>query len=309
MKKIFLVTIFLFQLTFVIGQVKTANKKGYGMATGNYKPNRQETPKSNKSNNPTNNRELKSQNNCYKGFEFTVKNYGYSKLGNHYSWGIKVKNNYPKAVSLRYKLIVGNDNSSNWAKTGTLTYNIEPGATYANDYGTMMALIVPNSSEQYRIDVSDVCFEGQDCIRNGYADCNGKQSKSSTNNNSSIPNKSIQNKAHTGAPANAEEIVYEQVESKPQFNGNWNDYLSKNINGEVANKNGAPEGVYKVIVSFIVNTNGTITDIKCISDPGFGICEEAKRVISQSPNWIPGSQNGTKLRCQYSQALSFSAEY
>lgn len=164
----------MFQLTVVFGQIKTENKKGYGLATGGFKPNRQEIPTQPKTAN-TNNKSYTD--NCYKNLEFTVKNYGYSKDGNHYSWGIKVKNNYTKAVSLRYKLIVGNDKTSVWAKSGTVTYNIKPGETYDNDMGTLKALIVPNNSDQYRIEISEVCFEGQDCIKNGYADCNGKQSQ------------------------------------------------------------------------------------------------------------------------------------
>lgn len=191
MKKIFLLSVLLFQLTFVFGQVKTENKKGYGMATGDYKPNRQETPTQN---NNINKNDRSYQNSCYTGFAFTVKNYGYNKDGNHYSWGIKVKNNYTKPVSLRYKLIVGNDNTSPWAKYGTVTYNIKPGESYTNDYGTLLGLIVDSNSDQYRIEISEVCFEGQDCIKNGYADCNGKQSKTtndkstSTNSNNNSTN-------------------------------------------------------------------------------------------------------------------------
>lgn len=186
MKKIFLLSILLFQLTFVFGQVKTENKRGYGMATGDYKPNRQVTPTQN---NNVKKNDRSYQNSCYSGFAFTVKNYGYNKDGNHYSWGIKVKNNYTKPVSLRYKLIVGNDNTSPWAKSGTLTYNIKPGESYTNDYGTLMGLIVDSNSDQYRIEISDVCFEGQDCIKNGYADCNGKQSKATINNSTSTNSK------------------------------------------------------------------------------------------------------------------------
>lgn len=199
MKKIFLFTILLFQLTFVFGQVKTENKKGYGIATGDYKPNRQETPTQN---NNVNQNDRSYQNSCYTGFAFTVKNYGYSKLGNHYSWGIKVKNNYSKAVSLRYKLIVGNDNSSPSATYGTLTYDIKPGETYTNDYGTMMALIVDSNSDQYRIEISDVCFEGQDCIKNGYADCNGNQAKKSNNSNTTNNTNQTNNSNQQTQPQN-----------------------------------------------------------------------------------------------------------
>jgi hypothetical protein len=157
-------------------QTKTENKKGtVGIATGDYKPNRQEIPKKS----PAYGDGTTYHTDCYKNFEFTVKNYGYNKDGNFYSWGIKVKNNYSNAAQLEYKLIVGND----VPKYGTLTYYIEPGETYANDMGTAVALIVKNSSENYRIEVSKVCFDGQDCFKNGYVDCNGKQMGKSVTTN------------------------------------------------------------------------------------------------------------------------------
>lgn len=176
MKKTILFTVLIFQLAFAFGQTKTENKKGTkGMATGGYKSNRQETaPKTNN----VNYNDRAYQNECYKNFAFTVKNYGYNKDGKFYSWGVAVKNNYSKAVQLKYKLIVGNDNSQN----GTLTYYIKPGETYSNDFGKVKAIIVNNNSDQYKIEVSEVCFEGQDCNKNGYVDCNGKQSGLSAEN-------------------------------------------------------------------------------------------------------------------------------
>jgi hypothetical protein len=171
--------LFCFQVSF--GQTKTENTKGnQGMATGGYKPNRQETPPKTK----VTYESRSYQNECYKNFAFTVKNYGYNKDGKFYSWGVTVKNNYSKAVQLKYKLIVGNDNNQN----GTLTYYIKPGETYSNDFGTAKAIIVNNNSDQYKIEVSEVCFEGQDCNKNGYVDCNGKQRIARKSNNSNSNN-------------------------------------------------------------------------------------------------------------------------
>lgn len=161
---------------FSFGQVKVENKQSnQGIATGDYKPNRQETPKKS----PAYGDGTTYHNACYNNFEFTVKNYGYNKDGDFYSWGIKVKNNYSSAAQLEYKLIVGDD----VPKYGTLTYYIQPGEIYANDMGTALALIVHNNSENYRIEVSKVCFEGQDCIKNGYVDCNGQQMGNSITTN------------------------------------------------------------------------------------------------------------------------------
>lgn len=184
---IFLTTILLFCSQITFGQTKTENKKGTkGMATGDYKPNRQETPPKTKVTYESRN----YQNDCYKSFVFIVKNYGYNKDGKFYSWGVSVKNNYSKAVQLKYKLIVGNDNNQN----GTLTYYIKPGETYSNDFGTAKAIIVNNNSDQYKIEVSEVCFEGQDCRKNGYLDCNGRQSNAnSTNSKSETKEDAVEN--------------------------------------------------------------------------------------------------------------------
>lgn len=164
----------------VFGQ-NTGKKGTYGMAGGT-KGNRQETPKQ------INHADRAFTNSCYKGFAFTLKNYGYNKDGKFYSWGIKVKNNYKEAVQLKYKLIVGNDNPKN----GTLTYYIKPGETYTNDFGTAQAIIVGNNSDKYKIEVTEVCFEGQDCMRKGYVECGGI-GKSPNKSNKIISNSSESN--------------------------------------------------------------------------------------------------------------------
>ncbi|MEJ7693630.1 hypothetical protein [Daejeonella sp.] len=145
-------------------QVKGENKREIGgLATGGYKPYRQPPV-------PAINSEARSsQNSCFKNFAFTVKNYGYNKDGKFYSWGVAVKNGYSKAVQLKYKLLVGGEDPKN--VPGTLTYYIKPGETYTNDFGLFKAIIVKSNSDDYKIEVSSVCFEGQDCSKNGYVQC------------------------------------------------------------------------------------------------------------------------------------------
>ncbi len=55
----------------------------------------------------------------------------------------------------------------------------------------------------------------------------------------------------------------------------------------------------KVITSFIVEKNGSLTNIKIIRDLGFGTGAEAVRVLKTSPAWIPGEIKGLKVRVQY----------
>jgi protein TonB len=55
----------------------------------------------------------------------------------------------------------------------------------------------------------------------------------------------------------------------------------------------------RVTVSFVVEKDGTLTDIKVLKDIGFGTGKEAERVLRKSPRWTPAEQNGKKVRCSY----------
>ena len=56
--------------------------------------------------------------------------------------------------------------------------------------------------------------------------------------------------------------------------------------------NGAPEGTYTVYVQFVVDKEGNISDVKALTNHGYGMEEEAVRVIKKGPNWTPAIQNG-----------------
>jgi len=60
-----------------------------------------------------------------------------------------------------------------------------------------------------------------------------------------------------------------------------------------------PELIGKVFVSFIVEKDGTLTDIATTRDIGFGTGAEAERVLGLSRNWIPGRKNGEVVRVKY----------
>ena len=55
----------------------------------------------------------------------------------------------------------------------------------------------------------------------------------------------------------------------------WTKYLERNLNRNIPVNNGAGPGKYTVVVSFIVDKNGSLSDIKAETDPGFGTAEEA----------------------------------
>lgn len=56
----------------------------------------------------------------------------------------------------------------------------------------------------------------------------------------------------------------------------------------------------RVFVEFVVEKDGSLTDVKVIRDLGFGTGAEAVRMLKSAPKWKPGVQNGNKIRVRYS---------
>lgn len=103
-------------------------------------------------------------------------------------------------------------------------------------------------------------------------------------------------------------VVFVTMESIPQFPGGkdgWRKFLTSNIKANVPVDNGAPAGKYTVVLKFIVNADGTLSDISCDNDPGYGTCAEAIRLMKTSPKWVPGMQNGKKVRAYTKQPITF----
>lgn len=67
----------------------------------------------------------------------------------------------------------------------------------------------------------------------------------------------------------------------------------------------------KVIMSFVVEKDGSLTQIKIVRDLGMGTGEEAIRVLKKTPKWKPGIQNGRPVRVAYTLpiALELGAEF
>lgn len=87
------------------------------------------------------------------------------------------------------------------------------------------------------------------------------------------------------------------IEKKPDFVGGM-----KRFYEFIANNYKTPdvEGLKgKVYLTFIVEVDGTISDIKVLKDIGYGTGAEAIRVLKKSPKWQPGEQDGKKVRCIY----------
>ena len=96
------------------------------------------------------------------------------------------------------------------------------------------------------------------------------------------------------------------VEQMPEFQGNLQEYLAKNIRYPENARDAGIQG--RVAVQFVVNTDGAVTDLKVIKGIGGGCDEEALRVLSASPKWKPGRQNGTAVRTYFTQVVAFKLE-
>lgn len=105
-----------------------------------------------------------------------------------------------------------------------------------------------------------------------------------------------------------ENKIFEKVEVEASFPGGdagWRRFLERNVNGQVASDNGAPSGSYQVVVQFIVDKQGNISDVKALTKHGYGMEEEAVRAIRRGPKWVPAIQNGRNVNAYRKQPITF----
>jgi protein TonB len=60
-----------------------------------------------------------------------------------------------------------------------------------------------------------------------------------------------------------------------------------------------------VFVSFVVNADGSVSDVQVLKGIGSGCNEEALRVVQNMPNWLPGRQSGQPVAVRYSLPIRF----
>ena len=100
--------------------------------------------------------------------------------------------------------------------------------------------------------------------------------------------------------------IFTVVESMPSFPGGPNArirYLAENIKYPQMARESGIQG--RVFVTFVVETNGSVTDVKIMRVIGGGCDEEALRVIKNMPKWNPGKQRGKPVRVQFNMPILF----
>ena len=80
-------------------------------------------------------------------------------------------------------------------------------------------------------------------------------------------------------------------------------YLGSNIKYPTISQETGSQG--KVIVQFVVDRDGTISNPEVVRGVDPYLDKEAIRVISSMPKWTPGVQNGKKVRVEYTVPVSF----
>ena len=107
-------------------------------------------------------------------------------------------------------------------------------------------------------------------------------------------------------PKEEENTVFEYVEQMPSFPGGeaaLMQYLSKNIKYPPFAEENNIQG--RVICTFVVERDGSVSDIRIARSVDPSLDKEAIRVVSGMPRWIPGRQNGQMVRVKYTLPVTF----
>lgn len=102
--------------------------------------------------------------------------------------------------------------------------------------------------------------------------------------------------------------IFNAVENEPEYkNGGlpgFYKYLGNAIHYPSVDKENNVQG--KVLVTFVVEKDGSLTDVKALRGPDESLQDEAVRAVKASPKWKPGIQNGRPVRVQYTVPVSFT---
>ncbi|CCH51502.1 TonB family protein [Fibrisoma limi BUZ 3] len=107
--------------------------------------------------------------------------------------------------------------------------------------------------------------------------------------------------------AGSDTLRYTTLEKQPQFPGGMQalgQFLAQNLRYPAEAQKARAQG--RVLVSFVVNTDGTLSDVHVLQGLGFGADEEALRVVNKSPRWEPGFQRGRRVRVRYALPINFT---
>jgi len=103
------------------------------------------------------------------------------------------------------------------------------------------------------------------------------------------------------------DVIYSSVDQAPQFPGGmdaFGKFLGQNVRYPVAMHEKLLEGI--VTAQFVVEPDGSLSNIKVLRGPGYGSSEEAVRVLGLSPKWKPGLNKGKPVRVADTVLIHFT---
>lgn len=92
--------------------------------------------------------------------------------------------------------------------------------------------------------------------------------------------------------------IFTKVEITSAFpNGDsaWIESLENNLNQSIPFRNGAPLGTYVIYVQFVVTKDGSISDVKALTNHGYGMEAQVVRAVIKNPKWLPASAGGRSV--------------
>lgn len=101
--------------------------------------------------------------------------------------------------------------------------------------------------------------------------------------------------------------IYVAVEVKPEFPGGMNKFYEF-VRKEYKTPDVDRDLKGNVIVEFVVEKDGSLTDIKVLRDIGYGTGAEAIRTLKKSKKWNPGIQNGVPVRVRYTLPIAVNVK-
>lgn len=98
--------------------------------------------------------------------------------------------------------------------------------------------------------------------------------------------------------------IFEVVEQQPQFpGGSVNGWIADHIKYPVVAAENGISG--RVVVQFVVERDGSVSQVRVVRGVDPSLDKEAQRVISSMPKWIPGKQNGQAVRSRFTVPVTF----
>lgn len=109
----------------------------------------------------------------------------------------------------------------------------------------------------------------------------------------------------------ADSGIFTKVDKEAYFPGGekaWLRYLTTNLDPGVPVRKKAPAGTYHVVIQFIVDKEGKVSDIIALTEWGFGMEAEVMRILRKAPKWEPAILNEKPVKAYRKQPITFMVE-